>query len=149
MQFGTRPEAIKMAPLVHKLAKYPNEINLKEGLKLNGTFHLDQGYTYFRNVENRVLIGGGRNLNIEGETTTTAGTTAQIQSYLEDILSTIVLPNTPYKIAQRWSGTMAFDAQQTPIIEAISPNVYAAIRCNGMGVAISSRMGEAVAKLMV
>ncbi len=119
-----------------------------EGLKLHGTFHLDQGYTYFRNVENRVLIGGGRNLNFEGETTTTAGTTAQIQSYLEDILSTIILPNTPYKIAQRWSGTMAFDAQQTPIIQAISPNVFAAIRCNGMGVAISSRMGQKVAKMI-
>ena len=29
-------------------------------LKINGTFHYEKGYYYFRNVGNRVLLGGGR-----------------------------------------------------------------------------------------
>ena len=41
-----------------------------EGLKLKGTFHYEQGYYYFRNVGNRVLFGGGRNLAFETENTT-------------------------------------------------------------------------------
>ena len=41
-----------------------------ENLDIKGTFHLDKGYYYFRNIENRILFGGGRNLDFEGETTT-------------------------------------------------------------------------------
>ena len=37
-----------------------------ENLKLKGTFHLDSGYYYFREIDNRVLLGGGRNLDIQG-----------------------------------------------------------------------------------
>ena len=35
-------------------------------LKIEGTFHLDQGYYYFRNIEGRILLGGGRNLDFKG-----------------------------------------------------------------------------------
>ena len=37
------------------------------GLKLKGVFHLDKGYYYFREIDGRVLLGGGRNLDFEGE----------------------------------------------------------------------------------
>ena len=33
------------------------------GLKLRGTFHLDEGYYYFREHKGAVLLGGGRNLD--------------------------------------------------------------------------------------
>lgn len=32
-----------------------------EGLQLNGCYHMDKGYFYFRNIGKRILIGGGRN----------------------------------------------------------------------------------------
>jgi hypothetical protein len=35
-------------------------------LDIKGTFHLDRGYYYFRNIED--LLGGGRNLDFETET---------------------------------------------------------------------------------
>src|SRR5690606_5213474 len=38
-------------------------------LKIKGTFHMDKGYYYFRNIENRILFGGGRNLDLKGEET--------------------------------------------------------------------------------
>ena len=44
-------------------------------LKLKGTFHFDRGYYYFRNIDGRILLGGGRNLDFEGETTTAMNTT--------------------------------------------------------------------------
>src|SRR3954471_16321964 len=38
-------------------------------LKFKGTFHYASGYYYFRNVGNRVLLGGGRNLDFSKEAT--------------------------------------------------------------------------------
>jgi hypothetical protein len=40
-----------------------------KNLDIKGTFHLDKGYYYFRNIGNRILLGGARNLDFEGETT--------------------------------------------------------------------------------
>src|SRR5690606_16070168 len=37
-------------------------------LDIKGTFHLDKGYYYFRNVGDRILFGGGRNLDFDNET---------------------------------------------------------------------------------
>ena len=42
-------------------------------LNIKGTFHLDKGYYYFRNIDNRILLGGGRNLAFEEETTRNLG----------------------------------------------------------------------------
>jgi len=75
-------------------------------LDIKGTFHLDKGYYYFRNINDRILFGGGRNLDFEGETTSEFGQTERIQNKLEEILATVILPNQEYKIAHRWSGIM-------------------------------------------
>ncbi|MBT8220472.1 MAG: FAD-binding oxidoreductase, partial [Bacteroidia bacterium] len=56
--------------------------NRIEGLSINGCYHYDKGYVYFRNVGERVLIGGGRNLDTEGETTTDFGSNNNIEKYL-------------------------------------------------------------------
>ena len=41
-----------------------------KNLHIKGTFHLDKGYYYFRNIDNRILFGGGRNLDFKAEETT-------------------------------------------------------------------------------
>src|SRR6185312_7409426 len=73
-----------------------------EGLKINGNFHFDEGYYYFRNVGDRLLLGGGRNLDFEGETTTELGTTETIQKALEKMLAERILPLIEYTIENRW-----------------------------------------------
>jgi glycine/D-amino acid oxidase-like deaminating enzyme len=118
-------------------------------LKINGTFHYDQGYYYFRNINNRILLGGGRNLDFKAEETTGSGLTAPVQSALEDLLYTTIIPDQKPAIEFRWSGVMAFGDQLKPIIKQIEPGVFCAVRCNGMGVAMGSLSGQQVADLVI
>lgn len=115
------------------------------GLKLRGVFHFDQGYYYFREIDGRVLFGGGRNLDFEGETTTDIALNERIQADLEHKLRTIILPGSDVAVDQRWSGIMAFGAHKGPIIKACSNRVFGAFRMGGMGVALGS---EAAADLV-
>lgn len=117
-------------------------------LDIKGTFHLDKGYYYFRNINDRILFGGGRNLDFEGENTSQFGQTEIIQNKLEEILKTVILPNTDFKIAHRWSGIMGLGNSKRPIVESLSENVYCGVRLGGMGVAIGSLVGKELADLI-
>ncbi|ESU24387.1 glycine/D-amino acid oxidase, deaminating [Flavobacterium enshiense DK69] len=117
-------------------------------LDIKGTFHIDGGYYYFRNIDNRILLGGGRNLDFEGEATSEFGLTEKIQNRLEQLLSEVILPNTEYKIAHRWSGIMGLGSHKKPIIEQLSENVCCGVRLGGMGVAIGSLVGQELADLV-
>lgn len=120
-----------------------------ENLKIEGTFHYQKGYYYFRNIDNRILFGGGRNLDFEGETNTEMVTTELILSALEDILGTVILPSTEFEIDYSWAGIMGVGQTKKPIIKSISPNVYCGIRLGGMGVAIGTLVGQELAGLML
>ncbi len=117
-------------------------------LKLKGTFHYNKGYYYFRNVGNRVLLGGGRNLDFKAEETTEFGETEKVQLALLNLLKETILPDTPFEIDQKWSGIMAFGNALHPIVEEVKPNVFCAVRCNGMGIAIGSHTGQEVGELV-
>ena len=118
-------------------------------LKLKGTFHYDKGYYYFRNVDNRVLLGGGRNLDFKAEQTTEFGETEKVQQALLCLLKEIILPGVDFKIDQKWSGIMAFGDALHPIVEEVKQNIFCAVRCNGMGIAIGSHTGQEVGELVV
>ena len=113
-----------------------------KNLKLKGAFHYQQGYYYFRNIDNRILFGGGRNLDLKAEETTDMKLTEIIQNKLEQILKDNILPKQTYKIEQRWSGIMGVGSEKKPIIKHISKNVVCAVRMGGMGVAIGSLVGQ-------
>lgn len=117
-------------------------------LDIKGTFHLDKGYYYLRNIDDRILFGGGRNLAFEEETTTEFGETELIQNRLEELLKEVILPNTDYKIAHRWSGIMGLGSTKKPIVEQISEHVFCGVRLGGMGVAIGSLIGQELADLV-
>jgi len=118
-------------------------------LKFKGTFHYDKGYYYFRNVGNRVLLGGGRNLDFFTEETHQFGETPLVQNTLLHLLKEVILPKTSFEIEQKWSGIMAFGPTLSPIIEEVKPNVFCAVRCNGMGIAIGSQTGQEAAELVM
>ena len=117
-------------------------------LKIKGTFHYQEGYYYFRNIKNRLLFGGGRNINLKKEATSEIGLNSKIQNHLEYLLKTMILPNTVFEIEHRWSGIMGVGNEKKPIIKPITNNVIAAVRMGGMGIAIGSKVGEIVAKIL-
>ncbi|MGC1473991.1 MAG: FAD-dependent oxidoreductase [Psychroserpens sp.] len=119
-----------------------------DNLNIKGTFHLEEGYYYFRNIDNRILFGGGRNLDFKGEETTDLNQTKRIQSKLEDLLKTTILPHTPFDIDQRWSGIMGVGGQKQPIVKQVSNTVFCGVRLGGMGVAIGSLIGKELADLI-
>lgn len=119
-----------------------------DDLHIKGTFHLDRGYYYFRNINNRILFGGGRNLDFRTEETTKFEQTELIQNKLEELLSTTILPDINFEIDNRWSGIMGVGKQKKAIVKPISGNVFCGIRLGGMGVAIGSSVGKDLADLI-
>lgn len=113
-----------------------------------GIYHFDEGYYYFRNIGNRVLFGGGRNLDVKGETTSKLKTTEQITDHLEEILRENILPNANFKIEHKWAGTMGVGQSKSPIVKQISEHVYCGVRLGGMGVAIGTLVGKELAELL-
>lgn len=119
-----------------------------DDLPFKGVFHFDEGYYYFRNVGNRVLFGGGRNLDFEGEQTTEFAPNQRILTKLEDLLRDMILPGREFEIEMQWSGIMAFGPERYPIVKRITPGLVAGVRMHGMGVAIGSLVGERLAELV-
>jgi glycine/D-amino acid oxidase-like deaminating enzyme len=119
-----------------------------KNLPIKGTFHLDKGYYYFRNIEDRILFGGGRNLDFKTEETTEFGETTIIQNELEKILKETILPNTNFEIEHRWSGIMGVGNQKKAIVKQVSENVFCGVRLGGMGIAIGSLVGKELAELI-
>lgn len=119
-----------------------------KNLKIEGTFHLDKGFYYFRNIDSRILLGGGRNLDFKTEETTEMGQTEIIQKKLEELLKTTILPNTSFEIEQRWSGIMGVGNTKNSIVEQLSSKVFCGVRLGGMGIAIGSNVGKELADLV-
>ncbi|MEH6408067.1 MAG: FAD-dependent oxidoreductase [Leeuwenhoekiella sp.] len=116
-----------------------------KNLQIKGTFHLDEGYLYFRNIDGRILLGGGRNIDKKTENTDVFETTAIIQEYLDDLLKNTIIPNHEYEIDHRWSGIMGVGDKKKPILKEMSENVFCGIRLSGIGVAIGSLVGKELA----
>lgn len=119
-----------------------------DNLKIKGTFHFDKGYYYFRNVGNRLLLGGARNKAFEMENTDEIQTTDFIQAALEQFVQQHLLPATTFTITDRWSGIMAMGTEKMPVIKSIGNNIFCCVRMSGMGVALAPIAAMEVAALM-
>jgi gamma-glutamylputrescine oxidase len=106
-------------------------------LPFNRTFHFEKGYYYFRNVGSRVLFGGGRNLDFNGETTECFGNSERILAKLNHYLTHYILPGVEYEIDMVWSGIMGFTETGTPISSFLKNNLSVQAGMNGMGVALT------------
>jgi glycine/D-amino acid oxidase-like deaminating enzyme len=121
-------------------------------LRFKGTFHLDEGFYYFRNFGRRIILGGGRNMDFEGETTTKLETTELIIEDLKSKLRDIIIPKHKFEIETTWAGIMGFtESSKTkiPLLQNYSKNVVLGVRLGGMGVALGSKLGEEIANLII
>lgn len=119
--------------------------NLQMEIPWNGSFHYDKGYVYFRNVDNRILLGGGRNIDFQGERSTDMKVNSKIRDYLTQICSEIIMPGTIPEFEMEWTGIMAFGNSKKPIVKMVNQQVGVAVRLGGMGVAIGWQVaGELV-----
>lgn len=117
-------------------------------LPFQGVFHLDHGFVYFRDLDGRVLLGGGRNLDVEGETTTELGLHEGIQRWLDTQLAEVVLPGRSVRVTHRWSGIMGFGPTRGPVVQSVGPRVACGVGLGGMGVALGTQVGDEVAALL-
>jgi len=119
------------------------------GLAVEGCFHYDRGYFYFRNLDGRILLGGGRNLDLEKEKTDEFGSNDLIRKALYELLETVICPGQKVEIDAWWTGILGLGPVKKPIIERFSPNVTVAVRLSGMGVAIGTLVGQEGAELVL
>ncbi|MEJ6777807.1 MAG: FAD-binding oxidoreductase [Crocinitomicaceae bacterium] len=119
-----------------------------QNLKIKGTFHYNEGYYYFRNIDNRILFGGGRNMDIEGETSIALENTELIIKSLTSLLRDVILPNTPFEIDHKWAGIMGVGKSKKPIIKKLGKHLYCGVRLGGMGIAIGTLVGKELALLI-
>ena len=119
-----------------------------DGLKLKGTFHFNEGYYYFRNLGNRLLLGGARNMAFGHEQTHLAEPTSEIQEHLRAFIITH-LPQVAQALEKggwiEWAGIMGMSEDKKPIVKETMPGIWAALACNGMGVALAPMVAEEVA----
>lgn len=115
-----------------------------KNLQIRGVFHYDAGYFYFRNVDNRLLIGGGRNLDSENETTLEFGINPKIKQRLINDISEMILPDQPFEVDMEWSGIMAFGKNKSPLVKKVTDKIVVGARLGGMGVAIGTQIGNEI-----
>jgi gamma-glutamylputrescine oxidase len=118
------------------------------GLAMKGTFHYDEGFYYWRNLGNRILIGGARNVAFAEEETIDLSGSETIKLALDAFLKRHLHPSYQYNIDHHWSGIMGFTADKKPFVGKVSDHIFAAIACNGMGVALTPVVAEKVADML-
>lgn len=124
-------------------------IRPEKQLQLRGTYHYEEGYYYFRDYYGKLLFGGGRNLDVKGETTTEFGINQEIKEKLLSDVKEIILPDQSFEVEMEWTGIMAFGNTKAPIIQKASDRIFMGVRLGGMGVAIGSLVGEELANLIM
>ena len=118
-------------------------------LKVNSCFHYNEGYYYFRNFGRKLLIGGGREIDENNETTFLFGINKTIRQKLINDIQTFIIPNMDFNIEYEWSGIMGFGKIKLPLIKKVSENISLGVRLGGMGISIGSIIGEKTANLIL
>lgn len=118
-----------------------------ENMPWKGTFHYDKGYVYFRNLgEQRLLIGGGRNVDYDAETTREFGINESIKSFLIDYVDEVIKLPKGWSIEREWSGIMGFTESKSASLEKIGAKTWQVAGLSGMGVALGMALGKKAAQ---
>lgn len=117
-------------------------------LELNGTFHHQQGFNYFRNIDGRILMGGMRHHFLNSESTGIQGNTQEVVSALTDFIQHKIHTSSEIEIDLAWSGILGVGKDERPVVKEVEENVFVGVCLGGIGVAIGSLIGEELAELI-
>lgn len=121
---------------------------LEEKIPWKGSYHMDKGFVYFREIDGRLLLGGGRNKDLEKEKTLDFETNPKIKSHLMNLANEVILPGKNLEWEMEWTGIMAFGPKKSPLIQPIGKRTAVAVRLGGMGVAIGWQVGKELSRLL-
>ena len=124
------------------VAPAPNVVVVSQplpGLVLNNTLHHDRGYVYAREVHGRLLIGGGRQWECDDNDARAQKLVRWAQTHIQGAEG--------FAIKHHWIGQLGVGSQRLPIVKEVEPGLYAGVRLGGMGVAIGTNVGSALARL--
>lgn len=113
------------------------------GLKWRGNLHAESGYIYTRNVGERILIGGGRHLLPKGDQEEVSPEDeGMIQDYLGKWLVEMKIIDRKPEFEYKWKGYLGVGPEKEPILEAFDDRLFVLARLSGMGVALSTALGQ-------
>ncbi|WP_171032936.1 NAD(P)/FAD-dependent oxidoreductase [Fodinibius saliphilus] len=122
--------------------------NEQKELPWKGIFHHDRGYVYFRNVGQRLLIGGARNIDKEQEETEQFGVNPKIKKQLIQFVDEVLQLPQNWEIASEWSGIMGFSSNKSPIVRQVDNRRFVAAGLSGMGIAIGMDVAEQAVEML-
>lgn len=119
------------------------------GLQWKGCFHYDEGFFYFRNIGQRILLGGARNKDFENENTAEFGSNPVIVEALHDFLYAHLADKEQGQVEYQWSGIIGLGHSKEPVMEAVSDRIYVGLPLSGIGISLASTIGEKLAELVL
>ena len=123
--------------------------NALPSMPWKGTFHYNEGYTYFRNIgENRLLLGGARDVDYEAETTSEFGVNQTIKSHLIQFADEVLNLPEGWEIEQEWSGIMGFTETKSARKDWIGKRTLEVAGLSGMGVALGMNLGRSASEML-
>jgi glycine/D-amino acid oxidase-like deaminating enzyme len=108
------------------------------------------GWDYWQQgLDNRLLIGGQRDLELEAECTRDDEPSDSIQERIERLARALV-PNLP-PVTHRWAGSMGFTPDWMPLVGALPtrPNVWISLGYSGHGNVLALACGEGIARAIL
>ncbi|MCC5935377.1 MAG: FAD-dependent oxidoreductase [Balneolales bacterium] len=122
--------------------------NPLQKLPWHGSCHYNRGYVYFRDLGDRLLIGGARDVDKAGEESILNEINPKIKNWLVSFVNDKLGIDPDWQIDQEWTGVMGFGATKTPECRRHENGVYTAAGLGGMGVAIGMKLGQRTASLI-
>jgi glycine/D-amino acid oxidase-like deaminating enzyme len=109
------------------------------------------GYDYVQQrADGRLVAGGRRDTNLDGETTREERTTAEIQGRLDELVAELT-DGRPPAITHRWAGLMGFTEDGLPLAGELPgrPGVWVSAGYSGHGNVLGFACGEGVARAIL
>lgn len=113
---------------------------------VNGNYHVNEGYYYFRMVNNCLLFGGARHIDKQTEQTDKFELNTLIQQHIFDFVNTHICNLKSDDIAHKWVGIMGFSNDGIPKIKQINDATKQIAGMGGMGVALSFSLAKKYAE---